>query len=198
MSRTIDHDNRIRTILKTSLALFPQYGFDDLNYRQIAAHCGLSRTTIYQYFPNKRALFDATLNFFVAEMAVEFRRNVEKHPELSPAGKIELVMRQAIEMLCTNGRLLQMVHAYLLALRHCGESVARRVMRHTIVIRRTLIQLSRDAVNCGEFRTLKAERVADILYAILESTAQRVAISESADKESILANCRLAIDVFKN
>ena len=142
-------DSRSRDILKKALALFAKIGYNQLNYREIAEHCGLNRTAIYHYFPNKRAVFAAALEQLFADLAADFRRNVETHPELGEADKIEMVMRQAIELICRNPELVRSIHEYLLSQVRQGENVARKVRRHTIVVRWTLIRLSRDAVRNG-------------------------------------------------
>ncbi len=191
------HDSRSRDILEKALALFAKIGYNQLNYREIAEHCGLNRTAIYHYFPNKRAVFAAALEQLFADLAADFRRNVEVHPELGEADKIEMVMRQAIELICRNPEMVRSIHEYLLSQVRQGENVARKVRRHTIVVRWTLIRLSRDAVKNGEFRAERPERIANILYGLLESAALQAGVYGDADAVRFMQNCRTAINAFK-
>lgn len=192
-----DHDSRTREILTKSLALFSQLGYSEVNYRQIADHCGVNRTAIYHYFPNKRAVFDAALIQLVEDLAADFRHNVETHPNMSAADKLEMVMLQAVAMLCNSPDMLQSICEYLLSQRRQGENIVRKVRRHTIVVRRTLIQLSREAVQNGEFRDGRPEQIANILYSILESAALQVGLCNIADQKTLSDNCRAAVQAFK-
>ena len=142
MLRRQVHDNRSRDILEKALALFAKIGYNQLNYREIADHCGLNRTAIYHYFPNKRAVFAAALEQLFADLAADFRRNVEAHPEMGVADKLEMVMKQAIDLVCDNPEMVRSIHEYLLSQIRQGENVARKVRRHTIVVRWTLIRLT--------------------------------------------------------
>ena len=197
MLRRQVHDNRSRDILEKALALFAKIGYNQLNYREIADHCGLNRTAIYHYFPNKRAVFAAALEQLFADLAADFRRNVEAHPEMGVADKLEMVMRQAIDLICDNPEMVRSIHEYLLSQIRQGENVARKVRRHTIVVRWTLIRLSREAVQNGEFRPAPPEQIATILYGLLESAALQAGACGEADPQKLFRTCRVAINAFK-
>jgi AcrR family transcriptional regulator len=57
-------------------------GFHSVNMEGLAAHAGVSKRTVYRYFPGKEAVIEATLDAFMAEIAGEVDRILlsEKKP----------------------------------------------------------------------------------------------------------------------
>jgi AcrR family transcriptional regulator len=71
MPRIIDHDARRRQILNDSLILFSEQGYSGLGMRHLAKSLGVSTGTLYHYFPNKPALFEAMLRHLAADNVAE-------------------------------------------------------------------------------------------------------------------------------
>ena len=67
MPRIIDHDARRRQILEDSLSLFSTQSYAGLGMRQLAKSLGVSTGTLYHYFPNKPALFEAMLRYLARD-----------------------------------------------------------------------------------------------------------------------------------
>ena len=61
MSIMIDHEERRALILTRSLELFAEQGYSGVSIQKIAKRCGLTRTTLYKYFSNRREIFDAAI-----------------------------------------------------------------------------------------------------------------------------------------
>lgn len=57
MPKQIDHEKRKKEILYASLEVFAKEGYKNTNLGLIASACGLSRTTVYQYFKDKSDVF---------------------------------------------------------------------------------------------------------------------------------------------
>ena len=55
MGIVVDHDKRRRAILKKSLEVFVDEGYEDATFQKIANRCGITRTTLYIYFKNKKS-----------------------------------------------------------------------------------------------------------------------------------------------
>ncbi len=70
MPKIVNHVDRRIFIIEKALAVFAQQGFYSTNYHEIAQVCGLSRTGLYQYFPNKEAVFKETVEHVVDTIAV--------------------------------------------------------------------------------------------------------------------------------
>ena len=57
MSIVVEHDKRKREILDKALDVFVDEGYEDATFQKIADRCGITRTTLYLYFKNKREIF---------------------------------------------------------------------------------------------------------------------------------------------
>ena len=55
-------------ILEVSIDLFSQYGYDGVSIRQIAGKVGIRESSIYNHYPNKQAILNAILDYYVEEM----------------------------------------------------------------------------------------------------------------------------------
>tara|TARA_B100000530_G_scaffold315391_1_gene244998 strand:+ start:219 stop:785 length:567 start_codon:yes stop_codon:yes gene_type:complete len=61
MPKIVDHDARRLELLEQSFDLFADRGYSAVSMRQLAGELGVSTGTLYHYFPNKPALFEAML-----------------------------------------------------------------------------------------------------------------------------------------
>ncbi len=197
MGIVVDHDARKREILWKSLPLFADYGYPGVTYKQLAERCGLARTALYKYFPGKREIFDSAISQMLKELALDFRDTVNRHPGILASQKLELVMVKVLNILFEHGKLLQAITEYLITQRRQGEDVSRKVRRHTMAMRRTIVQLLHEGMDQGEFEKMRCDFIGDVLYGILESAALRVAVADSADMETMVNSCKVAIQALK-
>jgi len=197
MAIIVDHEARKREILRKSLYLFADFGYPGVTYKQLAEQCGLTRTALYKYFPGKREIFDSAISQMVKELAAEFRDAVNNQPGLLASQKLELVMCKVINLLCKHGKLLLAITEYLISQRRQSEDVARKVRRHTMATRRTIVHLLHEGVENGEFKQMRCEFIGDVLFGILESAALRVAVADTADMEAMINSCKVAIQTLK-
>ncbi|NLF94007.1 MAG: TetR/AcrR family transcriptional regulator [Oligosphaeraceae bacterium] len=193
MSITVDHQARKAEILQKALGLFARQGYPGVTFQQLADCCGLARTALYKYFQNKRDIFDGAIALMVRELGRDFRQDSAKNHRLGAGEKLILVMDKVLQYIFANPQLLQAITEYLIDQRRMGEDISAKVRRHTVVMRRTLIQLLREGVANGEFRPLDCRLTADVLYALLEAAALRVAVTDTADQSDLNMACKAAI-----
>ena len=55
-------------ILEVSIDFFSKYGYDGVSIRQIAGEVGIRESSIYNHYPNKQAILNSILNYYVEEM----------------------------------------------------------------------------------------------------------------------------------
>lgn len=60
---------------------FFQYGFSKASLTMIAQEAGVSRVTLYKYFPTKDYLFGQVVSLFLTAKVEESRRMVEREPD---------------------------------------------------------------------------------------------------------------------
>ena len=56
MGIVIDYEKRKKVILKKALDVIIDEGYEDATFQKIADRCGITRTTLYIYFKNKREI----------------------------------------------------------------------------------------------------------------------------------------------
>lgn len=59
MPKIVDHDAYRNELAAGAVHVFRQHGFHGLGMRKIAEEIGVSKGTLYHYFPSKKALFEA-------------------------------------------------------------------------------------------------------------------------------------------
>ena len=66
MSIIVEHDKRRQEILQNALEVFIDEGYEDVTFQKIADRCGITRTTLYIYFKNKREIFSWSIKQLTA------------------------------------------------------------------------------------------------------------------------------------
>ena len=56
MAIVVEHEKRKKEILDKALDLFMENGYEDVTFQKIADKCGVTRTTLYIYFKNKKEI----------------------------------------------------------------------------------------------------------------------------------------------
>ena len=193
MGIVVDHDERQREILIKALKLFGERGYPDVTYQQLAAVCGLSRTTLYKYFQNKRQIFGNAIMYQVGVIGHRLQESIKSNPDLNASEKLNLVLSQAIDLLFRSRHLLQAIVEYLINQRRQEQPVARKIRRHTVAFRRTLKKLVQEGIETGLFRVTDPDLATNLLYGLMESASLRVTLIEDADRDELQRLCRLMI-----
>jgi AcrR family transcriptional regulator len=68
MAVVVEHDKRRKKILDKSLDLFIEVGYEDVTFQKIADRCGITRTTLYLYFKNKREIFMCSIKQLTSKL----------------------------------------------------------------------------------------------------------------------------------
>lgn len=83
---------RQRQILTHAKRVFAERGFHAANVSHICEAAGIGRGTLYQYFPNKRAVLTAILRETLDRAKALMERQEREAPELAPPEKISRAM----------------------------------------------------------------------------------------------------------
>ncbi len=180
----IDHESRKRLILDKALELFVERGYADVTFQNIAERCGVSRTTIYKYFENKRRIFSFAILQLMNELDEPFRR-VAKDESTPIVQKLRQVMRDVVYLLLKQTPLLKVVMDYLLLEKQTGSDIQRKIERHTVGIRLLLDRLVEQGAEKGEFSPEKGRVVSGLLYSLFESTILRLILLEEVNPGEI-------------
>lgn len=86
MPRIVDKEAKKKEIVQSSLGVFAKKGFKDTIMMDIARAAGIGKGTIYEYFPNKKAIFVEAFELIQKELNSQININVS--PLLDPGKKL--------------------------------------------------------------------------------------------------------------
>ena len=176
MSIVVEHDKRRHEILEKALDVFIEEGFEDVTYQKIADRCGITRTTLYVYFKNKRDIFNYSIKQFLLGLENDIGE-LRKKKNISHTEKLIRVMTIIMERLEEHRRLLTVVLNYVTSHTKDDYDPSYRVRRRTVRLRHILTALLVDGIKAGEFsQDLNVKDANEMLYSFLEASAFRLVI----------------------
>jgi AcrR family transcriptional regulator len=175
MSIVVEHDKRRWEILEKALDVFVDEGFENVTIQKIADRCGITRTTLYIYFRNKKEIFNFSIKQLMGEVEAIILE-VRKTDSLNSAEKIVRVLNVIINKLEEKRRLLMVILDYLLFISKSDADPNQRVRQRTLRLRHILANMVIAGVKAGEFVPVNIRAVDDLLYGLLESAIFRLAV----------------------
>jgi AcrR family transcriptional regulator len=192
MAIVVEHEKRRYEILERALDIFTEEGYEDATFQKIADRCGITRTTLYLYFKNKREIFVWSIKQLTEGLETTLRA-LRDDASLTNTAKLESVMHTIIDRCTENRRIFNVVLTYLLQAQKTGKDPESRVRRRTIRLRHLLSQIIIAGNNSGEFRDVNVRVANEMLYSLIESCMFRLAIFNGADTNEIKASMSLAV-----
>ena len=175
MSIVVAHEKRRIEILEKALDVFIDEGYEDVTFQKIADRCGITRTTLYIYFKNKREIFIFSIKHFLQTLEDDITR-IRGEKGYSCTDQLIRVMMVIIERLEENSRLLMVVLRYLYFLSKSDRDPDYRVRRRTVRLRHILNTMLIEGIRAGEFPPINIKEANEALYGFLEATVFRLAI----------------------
>ena len=167
MPKVIDHEERKKEILYAALEVFANEGYKDTNLGLIAAQCGLSRTTVYQYFKDKSDIFlyaiKATTDTMMAKYSTPEWTSIE-----DPAEKLQKIM---MDILDTADAIEKQIRNLVKFLTGSDYDISEIVKRRTALLSLYLARVIRDIIKASKTpdKKLNAQDEAQKLIALGES-----------------------------
>ena len=175
MSIIVEHEKRRKEILEKSLDVFINEGFENVTFQKIADCCGITRTTLYIYFKNKREIFKYSVKMFL-EKTEEGIKQICSDTSLDSINKIIKVMYNIFQQLEENRNLLRLVMDYLLNITKNKTDPGLRIRRRTIKLQHILVSLIIEGIKKGELKDIKIKLVHDYLYNFIEAAVYRLVV----------------------
>ena len=196
MSIVVEHEKRRSDILKKALDVFVEEGFEDVTFQKIADRCGITRTTLYIYFKNKREIFNFSIKQFLQTLENDITE-IRKEKKLIHLEKLIRVMTVIIERLEENSRLLTVVMNYLIYASKGDYDPNYRFRRRTVRLRHILTTLLIEGIKSGEFaRTINVKEANELLFSIIEAAAFRLVVLRRSSVEELKDTLKLAVHHF--
>jgi AcrR family transcriptional regulator len=192
MSIVVEHEKRRREILEKALDVFMDEGFEDATFQKIADRCGITRTTLYIYFKNKRDIFNYSIKQLLLEVENDLCR-VRRNQELNSIDKLIQVLSLIIDRLEENRRLLSVVLNYLLYLSKSDSNPDHRVRRRTVRMRHILATMVIDGIRAGEITPLNVRTADDLFYGLFEAAIFRLVVLKRPSAGDLKKAAELAI-----
>lgn len=196
MSIIVEHEKRRREILEKALDVFMDEGFEAVTLQKIADRCGITRTTLYTYFKNKREIFNFSIKQFLQILENDIIET-RKEKSLTHTEKLDRVMIVIIERFEENRRLLSVVLNYLVYVSKGENDPDYRVRRRTVRLRHILATMLIEGIRAGEFSpALNVKDANELLYGCLEAAVFRLVVLRRSSVEELKQSMRLAVRRF--
>ncbi len=191
MAIVVEHEKRRFEILEKALDVFIEEGYEDATFQKIADRCGITRTTLYLYFKNKREIFVWSIKQLTEGIEKHLRLMMES--DMAYSDRMESVMHSIIDRCVENRRLFNVVLTYLLQAQKTGKDPDSRVKRRTIRLRHLISQMLIAGKNAGAFRVPNVKNANELFYGLIESAIFRIAILDHADADDVKSAISLAV-----
>jgi AcrR family transcriptional regulator len=175
MSIVVEHEARRKEILKKALDVFVDEGFENATFQKIADRCGITRTTLYIYFKNKKEIFNYSIKQLLSKVEEDIR-TIYTDSSLGSAEKITKVLLDIFQRLEENRRLLSVILDYLLHLSKNSAEPEKLVRRRTLRLRHFLATLVIEGVKSGELKPVNVKTADDYLYSLIEAAIFRLVV----------------------
>ena len=194
MAIVVEHDKRRHDILERSLDVFATEGYEDTTFQKIADSCGVTRTTLYIYFDNKKDIFIGSLKQILIAMELDLHAIIDD-TSLSNHDALYKMAMLIIDYCEQNLKLFNVLHAYLLQLKKSKENPKEKINRRIIRLRHLLSTVIIRGIKAGEFKKdLNVHSVVELIYILVESSIFRIAVLEAKDLSEIRKAVAPAID----
>ncbi len=192
MGIVVDHDKRRRAILKKSLEVFVDEGYEDATFQKIANRCGITRTTLYIYFKNKREIF-----LYSIKQLTEGLENSIQKIIMSPSKSCDIKLLETLECIvqeCVNNKeLFGVILAYLIVLKQTGKDPQAKVRRRIIRLRHLLSTILIEGKKKGEFKNINVKSANEMFYSLIEASIFRLAILNQDTIDEMMSSLELAV-----
>ena len=196
MAVVVEHEKRKHEILEKSLDIFAEEGYEDVTFQKIAAKCGITRTTLYIYFKNKREIFLWSIKQLTSELE-ESLVSIIAEENLSNAEKLKNVLMTVLDKCVENKKLFNVVLMYLLQLKKMDKDPGERVRRRILRLRHLMSKILIDGIKSGEFKLTNVKSANEMFYSLIEAAVFRLAILNQNDVKEMESIINLAIEGLK-
>ena len=184
MSIVVEHEKRRKEILEKALDVFMDEGFEDATFQKIADRCGITRTTLYIYFRNKKEIFKYSIKLLLKKVE-ESIQQTRTDPSLNSVEKLTNVLLGILDQLAENSRLLLVSLEYLLYISRTDVDPDERVRRRTLRLRHFLSNMIIEGIKKGELAPINVKIADDYLYSFIEAAIFHLVVLQHKSVEDL-------------
>ena len=128
MAAIVEHEQRKHMILDKALDLFIEEGYEDVTFQKVADRCGITRTTLYIYFNNKRDIFMFSIKQ-LGQTLEDSLNSIIANNSLSAKDRLKEVMMDVYKCCIEHRKLFSVLLLYLLQIQKTGVNTEEKVRR---------------------------------------------------------------------
>ena len=196
MATIVEHKKRKHEILQKALDVFMEEGYEDVTFQKIADRCGITRTTLYIYFKNKREIFIWSIKQLTAGLEVKLMEFIQDK-NMPVTECLRKMMFLILDECKENHKLFSVVLSYLITLQKSGIDPSERVRRRVIRLRHLISLLIIRGNNNKEFNNISIKDANELLYGIIEAAIFRIAVLGQSSIDEVYGAIDLAINKLK-
>ncbi|MBQ3801244.1 MAG: TetR/AcrR family transcriptional regulator [Treponema sp.] len=176
MAVLIEHEKRKEEILEKAFDLFVEEGYEDVTFQKIADRCGITRTTLYIYFKNKREIFRWSIKQFLSSIEARIV-SIAGDEGISAAESLEKTLGIILDECEKNSRLFKVLLPYLLQMQKSGGDVKKVVERRIVKLQHFINVILIRGRGRGEFNgALTIKDMYAMILSVVESAVFRLAV----------------------
>ncbi|GEK29397.1 TetR/AcrR family transcriptional regulator [Furfurilactobacillus siliginis] len=159
-----------QTVLRVSLTLFSEQGFDRTTTSQIAEEAGVSAGTVFKQFKTKEAILAALLDPFIEQVvpmaATEFADQITTHEFATPQAFFEYILRDRIMFALQNQKQAKLLIQEIV---HDSQLIKTIAVKVQALIAGSFGQKLQEFKNTGQLVELPVTRVIQFFIGTLGS-----------------------------
>ena len=193
MAIVVEHEKRKREILEKSFQLFIEDGYEDVTYQKIADKCGITRTTLYIYFKNKREIFLWSIKQLTNDVEQELI-GIIKNNQIDSIECLKRIFLCIIDIAESNRAFFRVLKMYLMQLEKSGVDINDRVTRRVIRIQHLMNMVLIRGQKKDEIKNLPIKEINSLLYCLLETSIFRLGILNQENLDEMRGTVQFVIE----
>lgn len=195
MAIVVEHEKRKKEILDKALDLFMENGYEDVTFQKIADKCGVTRTTLYIYFKNKKEIFAWSIKQLTNEIQSSLLKIIDNR-DLSYEERLKSVLHTILQKCVDNYRLFVITLTYLLQLKNTGKDTKKIVQRRIIRLRHLLSTVIIDGITSGNFKKVNVHEANELIFNLIEAAVFRLTVFGPQDIQALQKSFDLTVSAL--
>ena len=195
MAIVVEHEKRKKEILDKALDLFMENGYEDVTFQKIADKCGVTRTTLYIYFKNKKEIFAWSIKQLTNEIESSLLKIIDNR-DLSYEEILKSVLHTILQKCVDNYRLFVITLTYLLQLKNTGKDTKKIVQRRIIRLRHLLSTVIIDGITSGNFKKVNVHEANELIFNLIEAAVFKLTVFGPQDIQALQKSFDLTVSAL--
>ena len=195
MAIVVEHEKRKKELLDKALDLFMENGYEDVTFQKIADKCGVTRTTLYIYFKNKKEIFAWSIKQLTNEIESSLLKIIDNR-DLSYEERLKSVLHTILQKCVDNYRLFVITLTYLLQLKNTGKDTKKIVQRRIIRLRHLLSTVIIDGITSGNFKKVNVHEANELIFNLIEAAVFKLTVFGPQDIQALQKSFDLTVSAL--